>query len=188
MNSWEKIWDESGPPLTRRGADPNIPPLTFGSSTADEQCGLSNDGTRILFPIFLGFNPAPFDVVMIPLPEIMDIAFFEKMAAFIVRIKQVTRIPSVARLGPISWDVGGFIDNVIEDNEVHLRHVNGFNNVIIGRILEDVDLILEDWNGEHSNGRISHVNFFVDEDIDEDDMQLFRDNIGALFFPPGIFD
>ena len=125
---------------------------------------------------------------MIPLPEIMDMAYFEKMAAFIARIKQVTRIPGVAMHGPISWDFGGFIDNVIEANKVHLRYVNGFNDVIINRLLEDVDLILEDWNGEHSNGIISHANFFVDENIDEEAMQLFRNNIGELFFPPRIFD
>jgi hypothetical protein len=122
---------------------------------------------------------------MIPLPEIMDMVYFEKMAAFIARIKQgLAHIPSVARYGPVSWDIGGFIDNVIEGNEVHLRYVNGFNNVIINRILEDIDLILDDWNGEHSNGIISHANFFVDDNIDEDAMQQFRDNIDKIF-PPG---
>ncbi len=183
MNTWQRIWEESGPPSSRRGADPNIPPLTFGSSTADEMCGLSNDGTRIRFPIFLGTNSVPFDVAMIPLPEILDIAFFEKMAAFIDRIKNfLGRIPSVARLGPLCWDVGGFRDSVIEGNVDHLRHVNGFSDVIIIRILNHIDLILDDWNGEHSNGRISHVNFFVDESIAEDEFDLFENNMSDLFY------
>jgi hypothetical protein len=52
--------------------------------------------------------PAPFDVATLPLPEIMDMAFFEKMAAFIVKIKQVTRISAEARHRPVSWDVNGF--------------------------------------------------------------------------------
>jgi len=166
--------------LTQGGADPNVPPLTFGSSYSDEVCGLSNDGMRILFPIFLGINPVPMDVAMIPLPEIMDMAFFEKMAAFIARIKQFLRsIPSVASHGAVSWDSGGFLENVIDANEVHLRYVNGFNDVVFNRVLEDVDLILNDWNGEHSNGTISHANFFANENIDEEAMQQFRNNIFA---------
>ena len=52
--------------------------------------------------------PAPFDVATLPFPEIMDMAFFEKMAAFIVKLKQVTRISAEARHRLVSWDVNGF--------------------------------------------------------------------------------
>jgi hypothetical protein len=96
FNRWQRLWDGSGPPLTRGGADQNVPPLNFGPSLDDGECGLSNDGTRIVFPLFLGLYPATFDVA------------FEKMAAFIVKIKQVTRISAVARHRPVSWDVNGF--------------------------------------------------------------------------------
>ena len=105
FNRWLQLWDETGPTLTQRGTDdPNVPPLNFGVSHGDGECGLSNDGVYIIFPIFLGLYAAPVDVAMIPLPCVIDMVFFRKMAAFIAKIKEVTRIPSVAKHGPITWD------------------------------------------------------------------------------------
>jgi len=184
FNRWLQLWDETGPTLTQRGTDdPNVPPLNFGVSHGDGECGLSNDGVYIIFPIFLGLYAAPVDVAMIPLPCVIDMVFFRKMAAFIAKIKEVTRIPSVAKHGPITWDYDGFINNVLLGNTDHLRHVNGFNDVIIERLIQHVDLVLNDWNGEHSNGRISHTNFFTDNNIDNEVFLQHRKNRNELFLP-----
>ena len=97
----------------------------------------------------LGAHYSPFDVAMIPLPYVINMVFFRKMAAFNAKIKEVTQNPSVAKHGPITWDYNGFINNVLLGNIDHLRHVNGFNDVIIERLIQHVDLVLNDWNREH---------------------------------------
>ncbi len=87
MNSpWMQLWNNTGPPLTPRPADSNIPELRFGTLFGNGYCGLSTDGSYILFPLFLAFNPIP-SFAAIPLPEVIDMAFFEKVAMFLARIR-----------------------------------------------------------------------------------------------------
>ena len=115
---------------------------------------------------FFGFGNTPY-VTSIPLPEILDIVFFEKMAAFLVKIKFKLR-GLVAQMGPITWDSTGFLENIIIENREHIAHVNGFNELIIDRMCEYLDVVLNDWNGDCSDGRVSHATFFFDETIDEE--------------------
>jgi len=169
MNSlWLRIWNETGPNLSlRTSAGTDIPSLRFGKSFGEGYCGLSQDESHIVFPLFLGFTNDPFGVAAIPLPEIIDIVFFEKVAAFIAKIKYKLRGLAV-QSGPISWDNTGFLENIICTNRDHIAFVNGFNDLIIDRMCEYLDVVLNDWNGEHSSGHVSHATFFTDATIYED--------------------
>ena len=164
---WIRIWNETGPTLTpRRELDTDIPRLQFGQSFGDGYCRLSSDGTHLVFPIFFGFGNTP-SVTSIPLPEILDIVFFEKMAAFLVKIKFKLR-GLVAQMGPVTWDSTGFLENIIIENREHIAHVNGFNELIIDRMCEYLDVVLNDWNGDSLDGRVSHATFFFDKTINEE--------------------
>ena len=161
-----QLWNNTGPPLTPRPVDSNIPELGFGISFGDCTCGLSTDGSYILFPLYLGFNPIP-SFAAIPLPEVIDMVFFEKMAMFIARIRVKLR-GLVRTQGPITWDHTGFLENIIGRNMDHIACVNGLNEIIMKRIREYLDVVLNDWNGGRSSGRVSHLTFFTDETIDDE--------------------
>jgi len=167
MNSpWMQVWNSIGPDLTPRLVDSSIPKLHFRSSFGDGLCGLSADGSYILFPLFLGFNPNP-SFAAIPLPEVIDMVFFEKIAMFLARIRVKLR-GLVRTQGPISWDHTGFLEHIIGRNRAHIARVNGFNEIIMNRIREYLDVVLNDWNGDRSSGRVSHLTFFTDESIDDE--------------------
>ncbi len=70
--------------------------------------------------------------------------------------------------GPISWDHTGFLEKIIKRNWDHIALVNRFSDAIMERISEYLDVVLNDWNGDGSSGRVSHVTFFTDKSIDDE--------------------
>jgi hypothetical protein len=75
---------------------------------------------------------------------------------FLARIRHQLR--GLARThGPICWDHTGFLENIIKRNWDHIALVNGFSDAIMERIGEYLNVVLNDWNGDRSSGRVSHL-------------------------------
>lgn len=182
---WLRFWNESGPSLTERTADSAMPHLVIGVSCDAGYCGLSTDGTHVVIPFFFGFETKPFAIVEIPTPHILDMIFFEKLAAFVKRMKLFySQTGSVAAYGPVMWDHDGFIENFIMENREHLAYVNGFNDQIMDRMCEYLDVVINDWNGERSSGRVSHATFFSDLTIDNallEELANHQSTLGQMF-------
>ncbi len=84
---WKALWISFGDVAFSKKNDSHGSDLAFNRSSRTGQCGLSNDGTCIRFPIFrlgcCGEDDWVADVAEIPVPTVIEKLFFEKVARLI---------------------------------------------------------------------------------------------------------
>jgi hypothetical protein len=165
---WEGIWEKFLPKLTQ-WADP-MPLVKFGFAES-KQIGLSEDGIHICVPIFYSNDPPntlePCTIMQIPIPEVIDMAFFQKLGVFIAQVLNSTS----SNFYYIRWH--GLYENVICINRDHIQHVTGFSDVIMERVVHSIHVVLGDWSGYMSlsldNGSFACLHFtdrfFTDEHL-----------------------
>ena len=164
---WEGIWEKFLPELTQ-WADP-MPPVKFGFAES-KQIGLSEDGIHICVPIFYSNDRPPSEpctIMQIPIPEVIDMAFFQKFGVFIAKVLNSTS----SNFYSIRWH--GLYENVICMNRDHIQHVTGFSDVIMERVVHSIHVVLGDWSGYRSfsldNGSLASLHFtdsfFTDEHL-----------------------
>jgi hypothetical protein len=167
--NWEGIWEKLIPELTQ-WADP-MPPVKIGGAESLKQIGLSEDGIHICVPIFYSNDPPntsePCTIMQIPIPEVIDMAFFQKLGVFIAQVLNSTS----SNFYYIRWH--GLYENVICINRDHIQHVTGFSDVIMERVVHSIHVVLGDWSGYMSlsldNGSFACLHFtdrfFTDEHL-----------------------
>ena len=81
---WKALWISFGHGAFSKKNDSHKGDLSFNRSSRRGECGLSNDGTCLRFPIFrmgcCGEDEWVVDVAEIPVPTVFKKLFFEKVA------------------------------------------------------------------------------------------------------------
>jgi len=81
---WKALWISFGDDAFKNKNDSHGSDLSFNRSSRMGECGLSNDGTYLRFPIFrmgcCGEDDWVVDVAEIPVPTVFEKLFFEKVA------------------------------------------------------------------------------------------------------------
>jgi hypothetical protein len=89
-SNWEQVWTELSR-IVGYTCDDGSYELSFNKSTRRGECGLNEEGTHILFPLFLlgsldesGMRDVDvIEVIQFPKPTIMDKRFFQQMSYFV---------------------------------------------------------------------------------------------------------
>jgi hypothetical protein len=127
--------------------------LLFTKSTRRGECGLNDDGTRILFPLFLlgsldesgMMDEDVIGVIAVPVPTIMDKRFLMKMAYFVGRTcKDECHGTAQYPKWKCDWDWFSFRRNVLEPNREHIQKIMGLSDKLTDRVLTSVDYIIND--------------------------------------------
>ena len=136
--------------------------LYFNKSSRRGECGLSNDGTCIRFPIFrlgcCGEDDWVIDVADIPVPAVIDRLFFEKVAKLIQFSCDCNPEYSVEAF---DWDWASFHENILLPNRNHIQSVMQLSDNITDRVVYNVHVMLNEWNDDEGFEK-----FFSVEDLD----------------------
>ena len=133
--------------------------LSFNRSRKKGECGLSNDGTHINFPIF-GMEPLLIKVLVMMmlfmLPKYCTSSksdkkmFFEKMAKLVeFTCKELNNSGETIKWNN-DWYTYSFQDNILEPNTNHIQSVMGLSDVVTEQVVRASDYVINDWNGEEN--------------------------------------
>ena len=169
---WKALWISFGDVAFSKKNDSHGSDLAFNRSSRTGECGLSNDGTCIRFPIFrlgcCGEDDWVVDVAEIPVPTVFEKLFFEKVARLIQYTCDCNPEYSVEAF---DWDWASFHKNILLPNRMHIRSVMQLSDTITDRVVYSVHFLLNEWNGDDDKENDEDVNvrfekFFSVEDLD----------------------
>ena len=150
INVWESfVDDEDYTPHDCPIAMPIILP-----STNVARCGLDPSGKFVLFPFFImngsGYEDAVVDVAWLPVPTILDKAFFKRVSMLIAYIPPV-----------YNWDWDSFRMSIITPNIAHIQLVNQLTDETTSFLEKPLfSCFLEDWKG-HDEDDYGGEHFFA---------------------------
>ena len=136
------------------------------------ECGLSNDGNSLRFPIFrmgcCGEDEWVVDVAEIPVPTVIEKLFFEKVARLIQYTCDCNPEYSVEAF---DWDWASFHKNILLPNRMHIQLVMQLSDTIKDRVVYSIHFLRNEWNGDDEEKNDDDVNvrfvkFFSVEDLD----------------------
>jgi hypothetical protein len=147
-----------------------MPQVDIGVAESKKQIGLSEDGSHICVPLFYSNDEPPLEpctIMLLPIPEVIDLVFFRKFAEFIAKVLNST----TSKFYHIKWI--GLYKIIICMNREHIQCVTGFSDVIMERVVHSIHVVLGDWSGYTSlsldNGSLASLHFtdrfFTDEHL-----------------------
>ena len=169
---WKALWISFGHGAFRKKNDSHGSDLSFNRSSRRGECGLSNDGTCLRFPIFrmgcCGEDEWVVDVAEIPVPTVLEKLFFEKVARLIQYTCDCNPEYSVEAF---DWDWASFHKNILLPNRMHIQLVMQLSDTITDRVVYSIHFLLNQWNGNDEEENDEDVNvmfekFFSVEDLD----------------------
>jgi len=121
-----------------------MPQVDIGVAESKKQIGLSEDGSHICVPLFYSNDEPPLEpctIMLLPIPEVIDLVFFRKFAEFIAKVLNST----TSKFYHIKWI--GLYKIIICMNREHIQCVTGFSDVIMERVVNSIHVVLGDWYG-----------------------------------------
>ena len=178
-SNWEHVWTQLSH-IVGYTCNEGSYELSFNKSTRRGECGLNEDGTHILFPLFLlgsldesGMRDVDvIEVIQFPKPTIMDKRFFQQMSYFVGRTCKDERVGTIANPKWLAdWDWYSFRRNIIEPNRHHIQMIMELSDTLTDRVVDSADYIINDWTGDadpdtDDEYTLSHNNFFTVEGLD----------------------
>ena len=177
-SNWEQVWTELSR-IVGYTCDDGSYELSFNKSTRRGECGLNEEGTHILFPLFLlgsldesGMRDVDvIEVIQFPKPTIMDKRFFQQMSYFVGRTCKDERVGTIANPKWLAdWDWYSFQRNIIEPNRNHIQMIMELSDTLTDRVVDSADYVINDWTGDadpdsDDEYTLSHMNFFTVEGL-----------------------
>ncbi len=169
---WIALWISFGDGACSKKNNSHGYDLYFNKSCWRGECGLSNDGRCLRFPIFCmgccGEDDWVVNVAEIPVPKVIDKLFFEKVVQLIQFSCDCNPEYSVEAF---DWDWAGFHKNILLPNRMHIQPVMQLSDNITDQVVYSVHVMLNDWNGNDDEENddevvISFEKFFSVEDLD----------------------
>jgi len=163
---WKALWISLGDDAFSKKNDSHGSDLSFNRSSRTGECGLSNDGTCLRFPIFCvgccGEDNWVVDVAEIPVPTVFEKLFFEKVARLIQYTCDCNPEYSVEAF---DWDWASFHKNILLPNIMHIQSQMQLSDTvdIADRVVYSAILCL--MNGRRGPPKPGFILFSV-EDLD----------------------
>ncbi len=119
---WKVLWISFGDGAFSKKNNSHGSDLSFNRSSRRGECGLSNDGMCLWFPMFCigccGEDDWVVYVAEIPVPTVFEKLFFEKVARLIQYTCDYNPEYSVEAF---YWDWASFRKNILLPNRMHIR-------------------------------------------------------------------